>query len=303
MRFSGHETFPVREGWLHKGLDLLINDPGSLVGQEAADNLGVGQNMAKSIRHWLQVGGVAEWGPKPSAGPRLMLPTELGRLIHEKDPYFLESGTLWALHANFVGGGEAGSWVWFFNSFNLSRFERSACLENLRQYLQVRQMKQPSMNTLERDLTCLLHSYAQGIPPRHEDPEEEPYCPFVDLDLLRHYRSSGHYEVNREVKPVPYELVGYTLASAFPDVAQGEGTADIRLEDAQRQPGGPGRVFVLTPEALFDTVLAAESECGGKLIEVSGLAGERAVRVACGSPNEWLEGYYARMEEEANDAA
>lgn len=303
MRFSGHETFPVREGWFHKGLDLLINDPEALVGQEAADNLGVGQNMAKAIRHWLQVGGLAEWGPKPSAGPRLMFPTDLGRLVHDKDPYFLEHGTLWAIHANLVNGAEAGSWFWFFNFFNLTRFERSACLENLRQFLQLRQIKQPSLNTLERDLVCLLNSYAQGIPPRQEDPEEEPSCPFVDLDLIRHYRSSGHYEVNREAKPVPFELVGYTIAAAFPDTAEGDGSADIRLEDAQRQPGGPGRVFALTPEALFDTVLAAESECDSQDIQVSGLAGERAVRVIRRSPFEWLAHHYARMEKGAEDAA
>ena len=27
MRFGGHETFFVREGWLSKGLSLVINNP------------------------------------------------------------------------------------------------------------------------------------------------------------------------------------------------------------------------------------------------------------------------------------
>ncbi|MFA9459509.1 DUF4007 family protein [Thiohalorhabdus sp. Cl-TMA] len=304
MRFSGHETFPIREGWLHKGLELLFEDPEGLVGPNAADELGVGQNMAKSIRHWLQVTDLAEFGPKPSgSGPRLMHPTELAELIRERDPYFLEPGSLWALHANLVNGTEAGSWFWFFNFFNLSRFERSACLENLRQFLQLRQVRQASLNTLERDLTCLLHSYAQGIPPRQEDPEEEPHCPFVDLDLLRHYRSSGHYELNRETKPVPFELLGYTLAAAFPDAQEGEGRIDIRLDDAQGNTGGPGRVFVLTPEGLFDTILEAERESGGGEIQISGLAGERAVRITRRTPLEWLARYYDRMEEGTEDAA
>jgi len=26
MRFGGHQTFFIREGWLHKGLKLLIED-------------------------------------------------------------------------------------------------------------------------------------------------------------------------------------------------------------------------------------------------------------------------------------
>ena len=56
MRFGGHETFPVREGWLHKGLKLVVEEPGKLTGEHVADWLGVGRNMAKSIRYWLQAG-------------------------------------------------------------------------------------------------------------------------------------------------------------------------------------------------------------------------------------------------------
>ena len=60
MRFSGHETFPVRDGWLHKGLKLLIDAPDVLHDKYAADHLGVGNNMAKSIRHWLLATGLAK---------------------------------------------------------------------------------------------------------------------------------------------------------------------------------------------------------------------------------------------------
>lgn len=303
MRFSGHETFPIREGWLHKGLTLLVQDPEALVGPDAVDNLGVGQNMVRSIRHWLQVTGLAQWS-KDFTGSRTMIPSEIGSLIHKKDPYFLEPGTLWLLHANLVSRAEVGTWYWFFNFFNLTRFERDVCLENLRQYLRLSlTTKQPGRVTLERDLNCLLASYSQLIPSRQEDPEEEPYCPLVELDLIRHYRASGHYEINREIKPIPFELMGYSLATAFTDAAQGKGRVDIRLEDAQRQVGAPGRVFTLSPEALFDTVLAAESEGLKEEIQISGLAGERAIRVVCRSPYEWLKHYYSRMEKGVKNAA
>ena len=60
MKFSGHETFAIREGWLHKGLKLLIEAPDKLVHEFSADWLGVGKNMSRSIRHWLVVTGLAE---------------------------------------------------------------------------------------------------------------------------------------------------------------------------------------------------------------------------------------------------
>ena len=60
MKFSGHETFAIREGWLHKGLKLLIEEPKKLYDEYVADFLGVGKNMSRSIRHWLEVTGLAE---------------------------------------------------------------------------------------------------------------------------------------------------------------------------------------------------------------------------------------------------
>ena len=36
MRFGGHETFHIREGWLHKGAKLLLQEPDKLVDEHAA---------------------------------------------------------------------------------------------------------------------------------------------------------------------------------------------------------------------------------------------------------------------------
>ena len=41
MRFGGHETFTIREGWLHKGLKLLTKNPDLLLDEYVADRLGV----------------------------------------------------------------------------------------------------------------------------------------------------------------------------------------------------------------------------------------------------------------------
>ena len=68
MRFGGHETFAIREGWLHKGLRLLRDHPERLVAEEAADWLGVGRNMAKAIRHWLVATGLAAPALVPHPG-------------------------------------------------------------------------------------------------------------------------------------------------------------------------------------------------------------------------------------------
>ena len=60
MRFGGHQTFFVREGWLAKGLGLLREDVSAFDDPYVADRLGVGRNMAKSIEHWLLATGLAQ---------------------------------------------------------------------------------------------------------------------------------------------------------------------------------------------------------------------------------------------------
>src|SRR5690606_1817146 len=123
MRFGGHETFAVREGWLHKGLRLLVEDPKKLHSPDVADWLGVGRNMAKSIKHWLLVTGLAV-SAKSTRGDSLLQSTDLGELIYKRDPYLLQTGTWWALHVESANCDvHAVTWWWFFNRFSLSRFD------------------------------------------------------------------------------------------------------------------------------------------------------------------------------------
>jgi len=306
MKFSGHETFPIREGWLHKGMKLLMEEPQHLSSDDAADWLGVGRNMAKSIRHWLQVTGLADRGTSHTFGRRDMLvPTELGDLIYGCDPYFCQPGTWWALHTNLINdSARATTWAWFFNGFNATRFERSLCVDSLQRHIRLSSQKRvPSLRTLENDVSCLLQSYARAIPAERIDPEEAFHCPLAELSLVSHFRASGYYQMNHGVKNMPGELLGYALSRAFSDARDGRGKTDITIEAATRTAGGPGRAFLLTNEAMFDQALLAEGEIGTDTIEISGLAGERVIRVRSQRPLAWLEAYYTREEQRSRHAA
>ena len=149
MRFGGHETFPVREGWLHKGLKLVAEEPDKLGDKQVADWLGVGRNMAKSIRHWLLATGLCEQvdGGRPRKSAKLQ-PTDLGHLVWERDPYFTDIGTWWALHVNLISSpAHALTWDWFFNNFKLQRFDKAVCIDSLQRFLQMQRGRIPSPRT------------------------------------------------------------------------------------------------------------------------------------------------------------
>ena len=285
MRFGGHQTFAIRDGWLYKGLRLLSEDPGLLARTEAADTLGVGSNMVKSIRHWLLATGLAE--RKPDGKRKFVLTvSEFGELVRRYDPFFLHSGTWWALHINLVNSDDCGAaWAWFFNRFAWPRFDRSSCVEGLIRYVQMTEPRRISPRTLRRDIACLLQSYAQVLPPKRVDPEELRECPLVELGLLKRFRDTGSYQLDYGPKPVPPEIVGYAISRPTASDAL------VReVEDLIELPGGPTRSLVLTGDAfmeVLDHAAAADSR-----LEVVGLGGRKAVRTAGFSSLDWLRSLY-----------
>ena len=294
MPFGGHETFAIREGWLHKGLAMLIDRPDQLLDEHVADYLGVGRNMAKSIKHWLVATQLAE-KPDVKGGYKhaKFVETPLGKLIHKADPYLLHPGTWWALHVNLVSNpAQAYSWSWFFNAFRQARFERAVCVAGIRRKIEMLRKRLPSPKTLDRDVACLLTTYARVIPEAKVDPEDVNHSPFRDLGLLSHYRESGAYQLHQGAKPIPPELLGYTLSKAFRPAA-GKQKVGVSLQDAARKPGAPGGAFALTAESLFEVATLCEEQCED--IEVAGLAGERIVRYLPLTPEQWLTRYYKRV--------
>ncbi len=299
MRFGGHETFAIREGWLHKGLRLLDESPEIFAQDDVADHLGVGRNMGKAIRHWLLATQLAEPAPESISGKRALLQmTELGRTVWKLDPYFLSEGTWWILHVNLVNNPAfAASWAWFFNSFGHDRFDRAVCVESLKRQIEMTTKKPPSASTLDRDLGCMLASYARTIPSTHDDPEDGADCPFRDLGLLSFFKTSGYYQIHHEVKPIPPEVLGYTISKCFDHTSGGARASDISITDAARKAGGPGRCFALTPETLFEVASRAESLSDNGAIQISGMAGDRVIRVKQQSPLDWVVAHYESIEE------
>jgi len=294
MRFGGHETFQIREGWLNKGLRTLIENPELLAEDNFADRLGVGRNMGKSIKHWLTATGLADLVPAPNSPKKKRLQVnDLGKIIFEYDPYFMENGTWWALHVNLVNNPDfAYSWNWFFNIFNLIRFERAVCLEGLRQQLQFQRNNMPAIKTLQRDLNCLLGSYAKRIPNEEEDPEDASYCPFIGLNLMSYYPSSGFYVLNNGIKKIHRELIGYSLAICSDNFSKGHEFVDVSIRDAAQIAGGPGRCFVLSNETFFDIIQSIEDSGYNQDFNLSGSAGERLLRIRCKESFQWMKEFY-----------
>ena len=98
MKFRAHDTFFIRKGWLSKGMRNVVENPDVFVTKDKNRNpmdvLGIGANMVKALRYWMQVVGLTQ---EPNNGVRYQTLTELGEIIYRCDPYIEEIGTLWIL--------------------------------------------------------------------------------------------------------------------------------------------------------------------------------------------------------------
>ena len=287
MRFGGHETFAIREGWLARGLELLTTTPELLVDEFSEDHLGVGRNMAKAIRHWLVATGLAE-----STGSAL-IPTSFGTLIRKKDPHLMDRCTWWMLHINLVNNPEqAFAWNWFFNHWALPRFDRAPCSEGLRRFSATRLPRAPSPKTLEREIAVFLQSYARPIPARIDDPEDSSESPLQELGLLYHYGASGYYQLNFESKPILAAVFGYAIARSRGNADR----SDFSISELERGESAPGRSFLLRGDDLYDLILRYEEQ-HKKRFALRSQAGERGVRIATAlTPTEWAKEHYATAE-------
>ena len=103
--FARHETFHLRYGWLKKCYDF-VKDGKSFRDESAPVDMGVGKNMAKSIRFWGLASKIIEYSTDTKKKSESLIPTKFGDFIFDektgRDPYIEQSDTAWLLHWNLM---------------------------------------------------------------------------------------------------------------------------------------------------------------------------------------------------------
>ena len=124
-RLSGHETFPLRYGWLKKAYDAVRNfkriDGSRSVFADtgAIAEFGVGKNMVRSMRHWaIAAGVVSEDGRTTTAFGRHLFADD------GLDPYMEDPATAWLVHWRIAGNATNTTWFWGFSHCPVGTFDR-----------------------------------------------------------------------------------------------------------------------------------------------------------------------------------
>ncbi|SHJ50727.1 DUF4007 family protein [Pseudobutyrivibrio xylanivorans] len=185
IRLQGHEKFPLREGWLSKGLLRVQDNPKVFQGKEGPDVFGIGNNMVKSLRYWLKAFNLIT--ESPNNGATL---SRLGEIICEYDPYIEDDFTVWILHSQIARNlYEATSWYMFFNRCEIEELSKETIEKILLREIRKYALDQTfSEKSVKADLDVILSMYGKkkGI----VDPEDNSISPFSRLKLLKNIDGS-----------------------------------------------------------------------------------------------------------------
>lgn len=243
MKFGGHETFPLRDNWLFKGMQFL-KMRGDLFAdhQQAIARLGVGKNMVKSIRHWLLATGFA------CLIDNRLSPSVIGRLVDKYDPYYDRLGSIWLIHYLLVCNKDyATTWYWFFNKFAAREFTDESAGQHLDNFCKI-VGKKVSSTTLARDLSVLLRMYTESDFQKNKTPEDLDICPLTRLSLLKKQPNNTFQLINP--KHIPIEIFGYALICFwqqwFPKVSQ------FSFEELLARDHAPTKVFCLSVDSTVE---------------------------------------------------
>ncbi len=270
MKFRAHETFFIRKGWLSKGMERVVAKSDLFVSkvENPMDVLGIGSNMVKSLRYWLQA---VDLTSEPTSGKRVQTLTSFGAIVYENDRYIEEIGTLYLLQYKLAKNkSDATAWYFFFNDFTMSEFSREDFVQSILNYILMEDnVSSAAIRSLNDDLACIINTYL----PRYKSstgkvsPENNIDCPFGELGLVD--IANKKQKTYKKTTPSPKTFDPWVILAVISD--QAGDRDEIGLNELLKSPCNIGKVFNLDAVSLLDVLHEVEKMGAIKIIRTAGL--------------------------------
>lgn len=270
MKFRAHDTFFIRKGWLSKGMKNVNIKPDVFISKDEnpMDILGIGANMVKALRYWLQTVGLTE---EPNKGKRVQSLTNLGTAVFENDRYIEELGTLCLLHYKMaINRSDATAWYYFFNEFTMSEFSRDDFVDFLQRRIRMEDSDATvAIRSLNDDFSCIINTYLPRYKtsPNRVAPESNIDCPLGELGLIDIL--SKEKKTYRKAIPVASTISPWVALAIIVDQA-GE-SKEISLNELLTAPCNIGKTLNLDAISMLDVLYQIERIGKIKINRTAGL--------------------------------
>lgn len=273
MKFRAHDTFFIRKGWISKGMRYVDKSKGEVFvnkTENPMDVLGIGANMVKALRYWLQAIGVTE---EPKSGKRIQKFTDFGKLIFEHDKYIEEMGTLYLLHYKLATNKEqATSWYFFFNEFGLSDFTKDDFAVQIGNFIKINDKDtNVAARSIDDDFSCIINTYVPRYKtmPNKVSAENNIDCPLGELGLIDILKKERNNVVYKKAIPSAATFNPWIILAVIYDNANGR--KEIGLNELLTTENNIGKIFNLDSITMLDVLHTAERTGELKIIRTAGL--------------------------------
>ena len=250
--FSGHETFPLRYGWLTKMMDYF--DPeqtketlikkskyffstGEKITNLMAD-FGVGKNMVSSIRFWADKTNIIDTDTR--SGMQL---SSFGKLIKEFDPYLNFVPTLWLIHWKLCSNiNQTTTFYYTFNYFTSLEITKDQLFKSLMQLKKDQEWVGSADQSIKRDIDVLFRTYTLSKNKNNEIAEDSFECPLTELGIIQPTHLPQVYQFVVGEKST---LDNYVFAHALNDFwnEHYKDSPTLGIDKVTYDIGSPGKVF------------------------------------------------------------
>lgn len=202
LKLKRNETFSIRDGWLEKAINIIPENNLCLKKENGPKFLGLGSNMCKSLRFWLEASKIATF----SNGTATL--TEFGNLLHRYDPFLDTKFSWWIIHLNLVSDFEENPVFNTFFNITYDKFDKEQVFIRLKDYYSKNDFEISSESSLESDIGIVLKSYYNAD---FSNPENNLKCPLSNLNLLD-LKSKKVYVRNAPTfDSLDYRIVFYSI--------------------------------------------------------------------------------------------
>lgn len=248
VSFGRHESFPLRFGWIAKGLAALRKDPGAFTREDATVALGVGKNMVASIRYWLQAAQVVQRGSSHSLELRREGEVAFG---DDGDPYLEDEGTIWLLHWLLATNpAKATSIYWFFNHFHKVEFTAAEVVAALKDFVRQNISSRTAATTLKNDAALVLRMYSRTKADARLPLEDALDSPLATLHLQERLDKHTWRAPPMDREEIPLSIFAFAVAKLF-GYANTKQLAVEQLMYSDKNLCAPGAVFRMTEDGLI----------------------------------------------------
>jgi hypothetical protein len=208
LRLRRHESFSIREGWIEKAINAIMNNNERNIfsKNDGIEILGIGSNMVKSLKYWLISMGIVD----DKNNYRL---TEFGSLLYEHDRY-LEDQFSWSfihykLSSNF---DDAPIFYIIFNHFKVSHFTKDMLVNFVTDFLS-QEYKDLNEKYIDEDAAIFIKTYL--LDDFDNNPEENYNSPLGKLGLILKNGKDAYEKTKISSSRLDYRVVYYALQETF----------------------------------------------------------------------------------------